>query len=248
MADGSEQLYGSVAPLRNVSALATLIKRVQDRTHGLPGMAVFYGPSGFGKTTSAIYAANKFDAAHVEVRSVWTSKKLLQAILAELSVVPKRTVADMLDQAAAALAVAARPLIIDEADHLVRRNMIEIARDLHEASGAPVIMIGEELLPQRLQRWERVHGRILDWVEAQPACLDDVERLATIYAPGVDFEEAYLSALLDASGNSIRRVSVNLERAEEVAKRAGTNRMTLAAWAGHEFFRGAAPSPRRGIA
>ena len=81
----TNQLYNSVAPLRNVTALVTLIHRVKERALGLPGMATFYGYSGYGKTTAAVYAANKFNALQVQVKESWTGKKLCQAILGEMS-------------------------------------------------------------------------------------------------------------------------------------------------------------------
>lgn len=43
--------------------------------------------------------------------------------------------------------------------------MVEIARDIYEGSGSPVILIGEEHLPKKLEQWEHVHGRMLDWVD-----------------------------------------------------------------------------------
>ena len=88
-------LFNSVAPLRNVGALVELIDRVQKRGHGLPGMATFYGPSGYGKTTAAIYAANKYRAYQVQVKSAWTAKKLCTAILQDQGLQPARTIADM---------------------------------------------------------------------------------------------------------------------------------------------------------
>ena len=36
---------------------------------------------------------------------------------------------------------------------------------------AAIVLIGEELLPQKLQAWERFHGRILDWVAAEPGSI-----------------------------------------------------------------------------
>lgn len=76
----------SVAPLRNVVALVELITRVNQRGPGLPGLGVFYGWSGYGKTTAAVYAANRFRAFQVEVKSVWTKKKLCTEILRDMGV------------------------------------------------------------------------------------------------------------------------------------------------------------------
>ena len=64
--------YGSIAPLRNVRALAELIERVQERADGLPGMACFHGPSGYGKTSAAAFAVNRHQAHHVQVKSMFT--------------------------------------------------------------------------------------------------------------------------------------------------------------------------------
>jgi DNA transposition AAA+ family ATPase len=105
-------------------------------------------------------------------------------VLGEMSLRPKATVGDMVDQIAQHLAILDVPLIIDEADHLVARRMIEIVRDIYEGSQAPVILIGEELLPQKLREWERVHGRMLDWVAAQAADLADLNHSPRSMPPG----------------------------------------------------------------
>lgn len=240
-----QNLYNSVAPLRNVAAFTSLIHRVQNRAHGLPGMATFYGYSGFGKTSAAIYATNTFQAVNVQVKSTWRARKLCEAILAELSLPPKQNIADMVDQISQALGATDTPLIVDEADFLVQRKLIEIVRDIHEGSGAPVILIGEELLPQKLRPYERVSGRMLDWVAAQPACLQDVGHLAKIYAPGLEVAPDLSQAILAASNGSIRRICVNLAQVSEYAVVKGLKRLGLGDWQGRGFFTGAAPEPRR---
>lgn len=239
------RLYNSVAPLANVVALVELIMRVQNRGAGLPGMAVFYGPSGYGKTTSAVYAANKFQAYSVQVKSVWTKKKLCEAILTDLGIHPARTIADMVDQIAEEIARTGRPLLIDEADQLVGRGMIEIVRDIYESSGSAVILIGEEQLPKTLQQWERVHGRMLDWVPAEPGTIDDVSHLAPIYCRGVTLSDDLKEHLLHTSNRSIRRICVNLDRVLEFARTRGLKTVSLADWGKGAFFTGHAPAPRR---
>lgn len=240
-----DALYESVAPLRNVSALMTLIDRVQHRAFGLPGMATFYGPSGFGKSTAAVYATNAFAACHIEVQPLWRSKQLLAGIAHELALRPARTAADIFEQVARELSVRQRPLLIDEADRLIRDDMVEVIRGLYEASAVPVILIGEEELPTKLMRWERVHGRMLDWVAAQPAEITDVTQLAPIYAAGIEIRDELKVRLLDQSSGSIRRVSTNLSHVREVAVTQGWTKVGLAEWGARPFFRGEAPLPRR---
>lgn len=241
-------LYNTVAPLKNVGALVELIDRVQKRGHGLPGMATFYGPSGYGKTTAAVYAANRYRAYSVQVKSAWTAKKLCTAILQDLGLPAARTIADMIDDISGEIAKSGRPLIIDEADQLVARNMIEIVRDIYESSGATVILIGEELLPQKLQKWERVHGRMLDWVGAQPGDLGDVKHLARIYCGNIELDAELQDYLLKESNASIRRICINLDRVREFAFTKGIGKVTLRDWGKTGFFTGTAPAPRRFLA
>ena len=240
-----QRLYNSVAPLRNVAALTTLIDRVNNRAIGLPGMACYYGWSGFGKSTAAIYAANKFQAVLVQCKSTWTKKSLCKAIMAELGLPAKGSTADLVDAISAQLAVHGVPLIIDEADHLVARKMIEIVRDIYEGSQATIILIGEELLPQKLKEWERVHGRMLDWVAAQPADLSDLDHLAPIYAPGIQVEQELRTELLRMSHGSTRRVCVNLAQVSERAAILGKTVMGKGDFDARGFFTGTAPKPRR---
>ncbi|MBT2131199.1 AAA family ATPase [Aliiroseovarius lamellibrachiae] len=242
------QLYNSLAPLRNVTALVSLIERVNNRAIGLPGLATFYGHSGFGKTTAAIYSANKFNAVSVQIKECWTGKKMGQAILAELGIKPQKTISDMVDQIAHELLLSDRVLLIDDAQYLIKRGMIGLIKDIYESCGTTIILIGEEELPQSLQRWENIHGRMLDWVAAQPACVADVDHLAKIYCPNVDLTAEFKAHLLKASVHSIRRVCVNLGKVAEFAITKGTEEVSLEDWGNRAFFASAAPAPRRELA
>lgn len=239
------QPINTIAPLRNVRAVVTLLERLSNRNFGLPGMACFYGPSGFGKSTGCIFAANQFDACYVEVRDTWTRKKFMEVILAELGVTPKRTVADMAEQAAKELNLRGVPLIIDEADVLIKKGMIELARGLHEDSQQPVLLVGEEQMPQKIQKWERVHGRMLDHVAAEPACMDDLDHLAKIYCPSTDLDKPFREQLLVQSHHSLRRLAVNLAKVEELALTQDYAVVNLDNWRGEAFAAIQAPAPRR---
>lgn len=242
----SEQppLYNSVAPLANVARLTTLVKRLETREHGLPGLGCIYGRAGLGKTTAAIYATNSLDACHVEALPIGGVKALLAMISAELGLKPQRTAEAMFVQVAQQLARSQRALIIDEADHILNDRSIEIVRRLHDISGVPLILMGEETLPQRLTRWERVHSRILSWVGMEPASAQDVNHLAGIYARGVALADPLKAALLTASNGSIRNVSTNLAHVREFATVRGLTAVTMAEWGRHPFHTGEAPQPR----
>jgi DNA transposition AAA+ family ATPase len=236
--------YKNVAPLRNVSALLALVNRVQERSFSLPGMGTFHGPSGYGKSTALVYTAIKTGGVSVQVKSAWTRKAFCEAILTEMAVTPAKNIASMVEQISEHLAVTGLPLLIDEADHLMKNSMIELVRDIYEGSGAAVILIGEELLPQKLRQWERVHNRMLDWVAAEPASLSDVGHLAKIYARDISVEDDLQKLILEQSRHNTRRVCVNLERVQEFALRKGLETVGRAEWGTNALFTGTAPGPR----
>ena len=234
----------SVAGLANVARLTQLILTCQNRAHGLPGMGCFHGRAGLGKTTAAIYATNTLRACHVEVMPIGGVIGLLTMIATELGLKPKATGSKLFIQISEELAVTGRPLIIDEADKILRETPIEIIRRLHDVSGVPVILLGEESLPQQLMQWERVHSRMLRWVGAELATADDVDQLAKIYARNVALGGDLKGALLKASAGSIRNVSTNLAHVSEYAAKHGKTKLDLHDWGSQPFHTGQAPAPR----
>jgi len=243
MTHGTETV-NTVAPLANVGLCAGALERAINRPAHLPGMSCLYGPSGWGKSTAASYAANKHRAYYIECKSTWTRKAVLLAIIKEIGLPPAKTIYEMTDQICEQLALSGRPLIVDEMDHLVDKAAVEIIRDIYEGSGAAILLIGEERLPAKLQKWERFHGRIMDWVPAQPADMDDTRHLAHLYCRDLDIADDLLQALLDASHGSVRRICVNLQAVQLEAQAQGLDRITLADWGKRPFFTGQAPARR----
>ncbi|MEP1522096.1 ATP-binding protein [Ascidiaceihabitans sp.] len=243
------KLGNRVRPLRNVAEFNLLINRLENRPPNLPGMGVFYGPTGYGKTFAAIHAALTLDIIHVSVQDTWTRKTLLKAICQELGVMvtPRLTIPDLQQEVNTHLSTSGRTLVIDEADYAVDRGMIQMIRDFHDGSSMPVVLIGMEDLPQKLRKWELVDGRILDWKAAQPSDLEDAKELAKVYAPKVQIEDALLQHIVDINVGRTRRISVDLSFVEETAVLQGAPSMTLDAWGDAPFLRGEAPLPRKGL-
>jgi len=235
------------APLPNVAALAALVDRCANRPPNMPGMGTFHGPSGYGKTEAAIYSTNRFRAVYVQVGNSWKNKKFCGAILNEMGRTPAQTIADMIEQIAEYLVIHDVPLIIDEADVLLKHGMIETAREIYELSHAAVILIGEEKLPAKLEQIERVHGRMYDWVGAQPGTLEDIALLAPIHAEGVTIHDDLRKKLDEVCHGSVRRMSVNLGRFREHALVQGVDALDLKAWGDNPFYTGEAPKARSGL-
>lgn len=233
----------AVAPLRNVVALRDLITRAKRRGPHLPGLVVFSGFSGWGKSFAAAHAAVDHRCYLVQARSGWSRRALMLAICRQLGITPGQTTYEMVDQAAEELGLSNRPLLLDEFDHLCTPQLVETIRDLYEASLGTICLIGEERLPAKLGRWERVHGRVMDWAQAQAADLDDARKLAKLYHPNITIADDLLSRIVGLARGSARRICVNLER---VAAAAGAHgfKLDLKSWGDRELWSGEAPPAR----
>lgn len=243
------QYVNRPAPLKNVAAFSGLISKVVERRPGLPGLACFHGPSGLGKTKSAIFGANAYRAAYVECGQLTTARSLLISILKEIGVTkPRGTATDMIDEAVSILATDRhRPLIIDEAHHVAHKRFVDVFREMHDKSLAPIILIGEETLPKQLEAHERVHNRMLDWVAALPCDEDDFALLIESVCPKVGIKADLASAMLEKTRGNTRRLVVNIAKAEEIAAAEGLDTVDLKAFGGLDAIVGVrAPAPRAG--
>ncbi|MBJ7537182.1 AAA family ATPase [Marinomonas transparens] len=233
-----------IAQTANLALCDMAIERAQSRTESLPGMICLYGPSGTGKSITASFVAHRRQAYYVQAKSVWTKKFFLQTILQEMGINTVKSLPEMLEMAAKELALSNRPLIIDEMDHLVDKGAVELVRDLYESSQAVILLIGEERLPDKLKKYERFHGRVLDWVPARLVDLDDARKLSSFYAASIEVADDLLETLVAQAAGSIRRLVVNLERIQEVALSCGWTIADQTNWASRPLYTGQAPKRR----
>lgn len=232
----------SIAPLQNVSKCYLALERAMKRPEHLPGMIAHYGPSGTGKSMAAAWSANRTRAYYIELKSTWTKKAMLIALQREMGMPAARTIYEAVDQVSEQLALSGRPLIVDESDYLVQKGNVEVIRDIYEASHGTILLIGEELLPQKLAKWERFHNRILDWIPAALCALEDAQKLAGIYT-NMTIQDDLLAEIIKQSHGITRRVAVNLNRIAETARPQGWESVDLKTWTRHGqgYFTGAAP-------
>jgi len=198
------------ALLKNVVAMMGLVQTMRDRSPDDDVFGAFYGYSGYGKTEATRFAHIKTGGPHLEIGVSWTKKDLVSNLLFELGVLkPKGTLSDLTRQAIEHLSAPDHPpVFIDEADKLVDRGMIENLREIADRSKAPFIFIGEEALPDKLGRIERVYGRVICWVPAQPVDLEDCRKLAE--RTGIRVDDEVLEVVRRASEGRARLVVSNL--------------------------------------
>lgn len=234
----------SIQLMRNVPLMTALIKRGQKRAFGLPGILVFYGEPGLGKSMACAYAAANLDAIHISVQELWTKKTLLNEVLRELRIHPKRTLAEMMMQVNEGLAVSGRTLIIDEADEAIRRNMLGVIRGMQDGSHVPVVLVGMELLPEKLKKWELVHSRVLQWQQAEYATAEDARMLADIYAPDIEIADDLIGVVVQRNRGVARRIANDLAHIHEQCNLQALQQIDAAMWGKAAFPRNEPPLPR----
>ena len=219
------------------------METIVNREEGLPGIGVFYGEAGRGKSRAANYAANKFRAHLVQMKSRWTCRHLCEMILAELDIPLERTVSRMIDKIGQELSASRRPLMIDDAGFMAARGMLDIVWDIHESGLVSILLLGETDLPILLKNIERIDSRVLKSEKALEADASDAALLARLRCRGIEIAPDLMKKIRDAANGSARRLSVNFDRAREKAALLGCDRLGLAEWAavGDPTFYGVAP-------
>lgn len=233
-----------IVALTNVGLLGGAMHRAQTRPVGLPGLVVMYGPSGLGKSVAASYAANQHRAYYVECRDTWSKKAFLLAVLKEMSIIPGRTLSDMLDQIAEQLSRSMRPLIVDDVQYMLDKAIANVLTDLYNASQGTIVLIGEERVPSSLVKLERLHNRVLEWVPAQRATLTDLRKFADANYPDLKIADDLLADLVRATNGCLRRAAVNLHRVQGEASANMIDYVDLAVWGKRDWFTGEAPRRR----
>lgn len=227
------------AQLTNMSLGLRTYLDCEEAGPGMPRIGVFNGHSGYGKSVSMAFTAQRTGAAYLESKSIWTQRSLLEQIAKELGITMlARSAPRILDQVIDQLNMDPRGLIIDEADHIVGKQHVEILRDIHDATTIPILLVGEENLPHKLKAWERFHNRILVTTPAQPASIEDALKLAAHYCPRLEIADDLVEEIVVACRGVTRRIVINLKNAERLAIEAMVDRIDATWWGGRPFQTG----------
>lgn len=236
-------MRNQLAPTKNVAALQLAYEALVTRDRGVPGMCLVYGYSGAGKTTAITALVNKTRGLYVRATSQWTPTAMLSAIMRELGADPLHRRQAMLDHIKEQLTGSQRPLFVDEADYLLRDgDMLEALRDVHDLSGAPVVLVGMQDIEKRLVHKRQLSRRLSHWVEFLPSDVEDARTLAGSVCE-VQMDDELLLRLHGEADGSIGEMVVGMARIEALAKANGWKKVTGEQWADRKLFIGRAARP-----
>lgn len=213
-------------PTRSVTALQKALRSLEDTEKGQPGLAVVRGKAGLGKTVAATNYHAVNGGYFLRAWEDMSQTAFLQGLAFEArgvrpnsAIKCKVAVIEALNRQREGGQRAT--IFIDEADRLhVKR--IEDLRDIHDETGAPVVLIGEEGIYAQLSARSRIWDRVTQQVDFQPLTREDVQ-LYALQAAGLKLTPEACADLHRKSEGNFRRAHNLVKAVAQAAAAAGTN-------------------------
>jgi hypothetical protein len=193
-------------------------------------IVTFTAPTGVGKTTAVDYAERMlgFDHQVIRCKQITTRYTLLQAV----ALAPGEKwnthgrnwmrASDLYDRAIERIRQRPYLLIIDEADRL-RLDCFEILRDFWDDAKLPMLLVGNEILTEKLNRQhERLFRRIRVQFEQRPLREADLRKVLEFM--GYTIADDEFALLWKLVGGSPGFAEALLENANEIAASQGVKR------------------------
>lgn len=199
----------------------------------ISGFVLVYGQAGRGKSIAAIKYYSRGCGVYVHVWQGWSQTSFMQRILFEIHErkcdMPrsrgnrcKEIIIDVLDKKRKA-EKKGTPIFIDEADRL-HIDRIEDLRDIHEMTGTPIILIGEEGIFGLLAERRRIWSRVVHEVEFGPICSAEISNYA-FQATGLDIPPKLCGKIAEQSEGDFRLVRNMMVLIEKAAISAETKKV-----------------------
>jgi DNA transposition AAA+ family ATPase len=223
------------AVVKNVCSLAT-------RAWTKRWIVTFTAATGVGKTTAVDYAdkALTFDHQVMRCKQITTRYTLLQALA--LAPGEKWTThgrnwmraSDLYDRAVERIGQRPFLLVIDEADRL-RLDCFEILRDFWDDAKLPMLLVGNEVLTEKLNRQHERLFRRIRLRFAQPR-LREADLRKVLEFMGYTIADDEFGLLWKLVGGSPGYAEALLENANEIAASRGVKRTIEALEGAVQFF------------
>lgn len=227
-----------MAILKTVLALRTAYNDLINRDPGVPGMMLVSGESGTGKTTAIEWLCTQTNGLMVRALSCDTGVTLLTRILLSIDQepAPHLGLGPMVETIAKYLQKKKRSLFVDECDNLFANpRLLELLRDIHDTSHAPIILIGHAGIERRMQNKQQLFRRISQWSSFVPADIEDARVLARTLCE-VDVDDDLLARVHVETRGNPGLMTVAFSKIEAFGKANRTRKVTLESWGERRLF------------
>lgn len=221
---------GIFVETKNVTTFRKGVETLTSRDRFQPGFMVVQGESGRGKSQAAINWHGQNGGVFMRVWEGLTQHAFLQSLAFEVTGGRVHGVFQCKREIVDHLSLEPAPIIVDEADRLDIRR-IEDLRDINEATGVGVILIGEEAFAPKLKSRQRIFSRVTEVVNFAPVEKGDIILYAAQAADLKVSPEAAAFLAAEAQG-SFRMVHNLIARLEAFAKGSELQAIDMEALAG----------------
>jgi DNA transposition AAA+ family ATPase len=214
-----------IVVIDNIRKLIGATEELLERAPNTPGIGLVSGAVGLGKTTAARHICLLHDAVWVEAQPEWSPAWMMTDLAAEVGCGRFYSTQRNFEAIKRTLREFPRPIFIDEADRLcARMRLVETLRALHDATTAPLVLIGMSQLPTAIYAIPQVVSRLATAVEFEPCDLADTRLLARELAE-IEIAEDLVKELHRQTGGEPRAIRIALQRLEALARRQRKNRL-----------------------
>ncbi len=211
---------------RNVKNFIDLMNNLIDKSNEVPKMGLIYGDPGLGKSRTAVWWATQNDAVYVRAQNNMTSHGILEKVVEDLGEAPSKKSTELMKQCIAHLRLHPQIVIVDEIDYLIGHSRtIETLRDLHDLTGAPIVLIGMHEAKTKLGKYRHLYDRISEIVEFKPFSKEDMDIIVEELSEIKITDEA--KEIFFEKTNRFRQVIKGIALLENIAKTNGLNKIDV---------------------
>lgn len=168
----------------NFKRLKEAEKLVARRGAREAGLVIVRGVYGIGKSELTERWAADSNYVFVRAKETWTKRALLDELADKMGLAKHGRNQEVQARIIGKMAVDMVPLIVDEADFLVRStaSLLEVLRDITDLTGTMCFLVGMEHFPLKVARYAHIASRVARVVEFEVLSLADVRATVTVKA------------------------------------------------------------------
>ncbi|MES2401854.1 MAG: ATP-binding protein [Pseudomonadota bacterium] len=166
----------------NFKRLKEAEKLVARRGAREAGLVIVRGVYGIGKSELTERWAADSNYVFVRAKETWTKRALLDELADKMGLAKGGRNQEVQARIIGKMAVDMVPLIVDEADFLVRStaSLLEVLRDITDLTGTMCFLVGMEHFPLKVAKYPHIASRVAKVVEFEVLSLGDIK--ATVNA------------------------------------------------------------------